>query len=478
MRLLHPQDRRKGSIVPLVAICLVGILSITGLVIDGGFLVAERRHAQNAADAAALAAAQDLLNFKGNPQAVKSAYEYADWSGYRTDSSQWASVTAGTSPTISATLTQGNTTVTVNIPPLSGPHTGDTDYAEVIASRMVNPFFIQVVGGGPTRVGARSVAGVVRKPATPYGMVALNRNGNGVEITGTGGFTIQAPVLSLSTDPDSLLLGGSPTATSTGPLAGWYTNGGYKSVSYTSWTDGLTVIPPGGSFRPTPQAIPATTPLVDPLINLASPPRAGLPIYPAVNLTGGTSVVLNPGIYTGGIRATGNSHVTLNPGLYYIDGGGVQIGSFDPLTGRPLPGDSSDMVANKVSFYNTGTPANFGGFQLSYYGSMTTVTPPDQLPRGTGLDWSKGYPGLTLFQDRANAKPVDLVNQITPMQGTFYAPAARLTFNGQGVNPAKPVQLIAGRIVVNTDTPAGNAESNLPYDAKVFAPPPELYLVE
>ncbi|MDB5308374.1 MAG: hypothetical protein JWO38_2576 [Gemmataceae bacterium] len=474
----HPRSRvrREGAIVPLVAISLVALLAVTGLVVDGGLLMAERRRAQNVADGAALAAAVDLLNVRGLPQAVKSGYEYADLSGYHTDSRSWTFATSGNPPAVAATLTQGDTTVVVNIPPVSGPRAGNSDFVEVIAYQRLKPFFIQVVGSGATQVGARAVAGVIRQPPIPYGMVALNRNGNGVEITGTGGFTIQAPVLTLSTDPTSLLLGGSPTAKSTGPLAGWYTNGGYKSVAYQSWTDG-TWISAGGSFSPTPKPIPPSTPIVDPLINLPPPSRAGLQTYPAVVLSAGRSATLNPGIYTGGIKVTGNSHVTLNPGLYYIDGGGVQIGSYD-VNGRPVSTDSSYMIANKVTFYNTGTPTTFGGFQLSYYGSQTTVTPPPQLAAGTSLDWTKGYPGMALFQDRANTKPVDMVNQVTPLQGTFYASAATLTFNGQGVNPAAPVQLVAGRIVVNTDTPNGNAETDVPYDAKVFAPPPEIYLVE
>lgn len=472
----RPRPCRKGAIAPLVALSLVALLSITGLVIDSGLLLAERRNAQNVADASALAAGQDLLNGKGLSQASHSAYEYADRCGYKTDRSGWDVTPAGTPPSIASTLTQGNTTVTVNIPPLSGPNKGNGDYVEVIASRTLTPFFIQVVGGGPTRVGARGVAGVVRQPPSLYGMIALNRQGNGVEITGTGGFNINAPVLTLSTDPNSLQLSGQPTATSTGALAGWYTNGGSKSASYTSWTNG-SLIPAGGSFSPSPARIPSGTPLFDPLINVAPPPRVGLANYPAVTVAGGLSVTLNPGIYTGGIKVIGNSRVTLNPGLYYIDGGGVQIGSFD-ITGRPLPGDNSSMIAKQVTFYNTGTPTTFGGFQLSYYGTATTVTPPDQLAPGTPLNWSKGYPGMSLFQDRSNSKPVDLVNQVTPLQGTYYAPVAPLTFNGQGVNPAAPVQLIAGRIVVNTDTPAGNAESNIPYNKTVFAPPPQLYLVE
>ena len=55
---------RHGNILAIVAISLVALMGIAGLVTDGNQLMAERRHAQNAADAAAMAASIDLLNGK------------------------------------------------------------------------------------------------------------------------------------------------------------------------------------------------------------------------------------------------------------------------------------------------------------------------------------------------------------------------------------------------------------------------------
>ena len=51
-------DRRrseKGQVLMLVALVFVGLLAVAGLAVDGGNLYAQRRQAQNAADAAALA---------------------------------------------------------------------------------------------------------------------------------------------------------------------------------------------------------------------------------------------------------------------------------------------------------------------------------------------------------------------------------------------------------------------------------------
>jgi Flp pilus assembly protein TadG len=42
-------------IAPTVGLLLVGLIGVTAITIDGGLLMADRRHAQAAADAAALA---------------------------------------------------------------------------------------------------------------------------------------------------------------------------------------------------------------------------------------------------------------------------------------------------------------------------------------------------------------------------------------------------------------------------------------
>lgn len=441
------QNQRRGVIAPLVAICVVALLAITGLVIDGSLLLAERRQAQSVADSAALAGAQDLLELKGKAQAIASALEYAKNHGYTNDGAI--------------------STVTVNIPPKSGPNKDSHNHVEVLVSRRQSTYFIQVVTGqNSSQAGARAVAGVVLAQASIYGLISLDKTGTGVLITGAGGFTIRAPVIAASTSADSLELGGSPSA----KAQAWYTNGGYKSIPWTSLTTGLT-LPAGGSFSPIPQAIPSDVIVNDPLRNLPIPPRNNLPIYGAINLNNGGSTTLNPGVYTGGITITNNSSVTLNPGLYIIDGGGVKIGNGSSI-------DRSYITANQVTFFNTGTPATFGGFDISLYSSQSVLSPPVPLAPNVALDPTKGFPGMQLFQDRANDKPVNIVSPLSPLTGTFYAPSAPLSFNGNGVNPCKPVQLIAGKIIVQTDTVSGNAEVDVPYVATAFANPPEIYLFE
>src|SRR5215831_13559570 len=116
---LTPRLSRRGTIAVLTAVCLTVILAALAIALDGGTLLAERRHAQAGADAAALAAACDLydnywINSGTDPSgtARASALDTARANGYEND---------GT-----------HSVVTVNLPPRSGDYAGQAAYVEVI----------------------------------------------------------------------------------------------------------------------------------------------------------------------------------------------------------------------------------------------------------------------------------------------------------------------------------------------------------
>src|SRR5512146_1487906 len=53
MKPRHIRDR--GQVLIIFVFAIIGLIGITGLAIDGGNIYSDRRHAQNAADTAALA---------------------------------------------------------------------------------------------------------------------------------------------------------------------------------------------------------------------------------------------------------------------------------------------------------------------------------------------------------------------------------------------------------------------------------------
>lgn len=72
--------REEGSIIPLIALSLTVIMGFAALTVDMGAMYLERERAQHGADAAALAAVQELPD---TPDLARSvAYDYAERNGF------------------------------------------------------------------------------------------------------------------------------------------------------------------------------------------------------------------------------------------------------------------------------------------------------------------------------------------------------------------------------------------------------------
>src|ERR1700686_2437508 len=119
------QTPQSGQTVILVTMILTVLLACGSVACDFGLCENDRRKMQNAADSAAMAGEQEV-NAGNADQAVSAAKNDAALNGY----------TDGV----------GEITVTVNNPPLSGPHTGDSNAVEVIVSRVKSTTLLKFVG--------------------------------------------------------------------------------------------------------------------------------------------------------------------------------------------------------------------------------------------------------------------------------------------------------------------------------------------
>jgi len=167
----------------------------------------------------------------------------------------------------------------------------------------------------------------------------------------------------------------------------------------------------------------------------------------AINLSGSTTMTLNPGVYTGGISLSGSSSVTLNPGVYYINGGGINMSGSTSITG------------NGVFIYNTGG----GGISLSGSGAISL----NPMSSGT-------YAGITMFQDRSNSAGATMsggsnINNT----GTFYFPSATLTLSGTSGVAAFGAQIIAKNL-----TFSGTASIKVTYGSSVASKASTLALIQ
>jgi Flp pilus assembly protein TadG len=143
MSMRRQHEKRPGAVLVFVAIVFVALIGVIAVTVDFGNLLADKRHVQAAADAAALAAAIDLFhNYSANAgtdpkgTAAANAKEIAKGNGYTSDSGS----------------------VTVNIPPKSGNFVGKSGYAEVIITFNQKRFFSSALGTGSLEVKGRAVA--------------------------------------------------------------------------------------------------------------------------------------------------------------------------------------------------------------------------------------------------------------------------------------------------------------------------------
>jgi len=376
---LRSTTRRRGISLVLVVISLVSIISVLALSLEGGLLMTERRNAQATADAASLAAAADLyyLWYQNNGVDVggtarAAAFTTASYNGYAND----------------GTLT----TVTVNIPPLSGDYIGKPGYAEVIVEYKHTRGFSSIFGTDQVPVRARAVA-VGMPKAGEFGILVLDPTMKSAFNVG-GGAKIEVqnvPIVVNSTD-----------------IEGSTANGGGGAVSDAFYLVGNYSTAGGGYFTG-----PITTgaqPMEDPLKYLPYPDPKLMTIqsHNKTQLTQG-STILYPGVYKGGISASANASVTLMPGVYYMDGGGFNFSAAGNLVGHEIMIFNEPRVnADKISISANAT---------------VDITPPS-----TGI-----YQGITFFQTRDADVPCEISGSSgMSIDGTFYIAGGELKLSGSG----------------------------------------------
>jgi autotransporter-associated beta strand protein len=385
---------RRGSVTIMVCACLIGMLSFVALAIDGGLLMDNRQQVQSAADAAALAAAEDLyLNWNYNqgldPNGTAKAAALAS-----------AAANGYSSPA-----------PVVNIPPLSGPFTGLPGYAEVIITYSQQRYFSRVFGSAPVTIQARAVAEGGWK-APKVGVLVLNPTAPGA-LTDTGGGTMTvtgtAPLIVDSSDPAAATITGGGTVTATE-----FDITGSPGVSGSGTWIGTINSP----VPPTP----------DPLAYLPEPDPSTMTVQSTNNfhLSNNETATINPGVYVRGITVTGSASLTMNPGIYYMQGGGFTFSGQGNLTAVGVmifnePGSNSDVI----SIGGSGT---------------ITLSPPT-----SGL-----YQGISIFQERSSPNTVSVSgNGTSSYTGTFYVAGGTLSVTGNGASNVIGAQYISNNLVVN-----------------------------
>lgn len=415
-----------GQVAVLAAGAMVLMIGFAALVVDVGFLYATRRNMQTAADAAAVAGANALLN--GATCAAgdcPAATDVATLNGY----------TGGVN---GATVTVG--------PPATPPNPADGNYVQVAVSEGVPTFFMSALGFPMVKVAATAVAGYV---STSTCVVAFDQTAqNALVVSGSGDLT--ATNCNVAIDSDStngLVVSGS------GILAG------SVGVAASSESQADVASSPG-SPGVSPGYVTNMANVPDPLANQAPPApcASGGGCTATCNtlttarkgLTVSSSQTISAGVYCGGITVNKPATLTVGPGNYILLGGGLTVQGGGTIT---------DNGAG-VTFYNTyptGSPNQYNTINITG-GSTANLSAPVS---GS----TSGIPGILFFQDRSSggSNPQNQKNVISASNGTLsgalYFPTQNLVFSGNTSVSIANVSLMADTITISGAANVGTGGS-------------------
>jgi hypothetical protein len=416
--------------------------------------MAAQRQAQNAADAAVVAAAMDLYRGSSGATATATANTFLTNNGL-------SSVTLSLG---------GGSTNAINIPPTTGPYAGTAQYVEAYVTKPVTTTFIQILGVNSSQsVTARAVAGyepvgagegvfVLDSTVSPglsitnsqarlvvNGDITVNSTGGGVDQFGA---TVSSSLNQNAVVTPNSTTTPAPIVATTLNVVGGVTNldnvRAYDSAfGPTNFYDG------SNNDRPVLARVPIAP---DPLVSLAtpttsSPGTAVQLVYPdktgvnkgsaqSISIGNGETVTLVPGIYSD-ISITGGT-VTFNPGIYVFSPPKNTTNTFK-LTGGTVSG-------NGVMFYNTGSDYNPATGAPDSSDGNSTPNPPKgtnfgsfQITGGTVnfvplVDASSPFNGILFYQRRWNTSATTVAGSSDNLnlQGTLYAKWANFALSGQG----------------------------------------------
>jgi len=439
---MRRRNRQAGQALYVAAASLVVLLGFVGLGVDMGMLRYEKRIQQTAADAAALAGANNL-QYNAGAGVTTAALAAAQTNGFGATGTYCSNSCPNAGDV-------GYVTVTVNNPPLSGPHqvgtTNANDYVEAIVSVVQPTYFMKIFGVNSEVVAARAVATNLAGPPGSTGPTCwlnLGAPQSQIELGNTvsGNPTVEAQDCTVETNGNLCTNGGvTLNAGAIGVSGAWGgINGGGGNCT-------------GGSVSPQP--VTGVAAVGDPLAGSVTDPCPGgtggactnslgkLSINSSGNCTlngaacpstvascSGGQCTVNPGTYDS-MCINVNSGTTVNfaSGLYVMTGPSGNVcntgtdffvnaqaticNSTSPCSG--MPGSANDGV----TFYMTGTGSvNIAG------GATSQLTAPNS---GT-------YEGILFYQDPTDTATASISgNSSSFFQGALYFPTAQLVFAGTG----------------------------------------------
>ena len=369
------QSKRKGVIIVTFAIGTFMLCGFAGLALDVTYLQMWKRKAQTAADAAAQSAAIELKKTRSSSIATSAALADAAANGF---------------------VHNVDATVTVQNPPLSGTHQGDSRFAQVFVSKPAPTYFMRAFGRDAVTVAATAVSGLAQMD--PCVFVLDPTSNNALQVGGS-------PIVNMSCGIH---------VDSNSPSALQVTGGAVINTLSFNVVGGTQI---SSSAIITPAAVTGMPAEDDPLAWRANAAAGSWTCnynnfrVSSGNNNGNNAIRMDPGVYCGGVDINSDRSVIMNPGVYVMAGGGFKISSQSSVTGTG------------ITIFNTATP-NRGHGPISISGGATLNL---AAPR------SGENEAMLIFEDRAifDGSPNKIEGgSLSNIEGIIYMPNSSLNFAG------------------------------------------------
>ena len=426
--------KERGQALIIIVLAAVGLFMVAGLAIDGSAKFSDRRHAQNAADAAALAGS--LANLNGDSLWRIVAVDRALENGYD-DDHVTNEVEVYTCDEAGASC---------------GAYDGSPDHVQVIITSKVDTYFARVLGINETQNTVQAVA-LTRKGGPLFNgasIVSLNPNPNCSGGSGVGGGSVD-----VGGNGEIHLNGGGIFVNSSSSCG--YTR---TSCSVKLITANGANISSAGSEIVNECSSEAPVPTNETEEQVSVPHEVYMPDKPAeCNQTalapnlidkdsdGTETWLIHPGYYTDFPQAglvPNNKNIILEPGVYCVNSDIAWSGS----TFKSLDG-SSGVTIYIMSGHKFGTNIN----------SPIVLNPSS----------SGEYAGYLIIIDGNQGSIEDCkINggSYLDMNGTIFAPYCNVTINGDSSTESKfnaqiigwDIKLNGNNIISFTYNPSVNAE--------------------
>jgi len=440
----------RGQALIIITFAIIGLVGITGLAIDGGMAFSDRRHAQNAADTAALAGALAKINAQETMTELEArvpmrvdALDRAEDNGY-THNLVTSTVEVYTCDEVGLGAT------------CAAPYAGDSDYVQVIITSHVDTFFARVIGIPQVHNRVQAIALADDDDSGPLfngeSIIALSpecQSPDNFIVEGTADITVSGGGLFINTEDPAC---GFKCDTNAGSITGDITTAGGELLDgmSTNCAENLTGTLDEGGGDPIEFEV-----YFEKLGLKVPPPECDSPVGTYTNQPAG----YNPGFTYPGYPT--EPVTVLHPG-YYL--------KFPPDKEQPL-GKLNDRIIlepgtycvgevlrwNQPTFYLIGEDVTLyirAGYSFDFNGGVIDIDAPDSGPLAGYLiivepDYSGGPEACKIDGNSANV-----------FTGTILAPYCNVTINGGSTPTGFNSQIIGYTIKIS-----GSSTINFTYDA-------------